>query len=514
MRKYLILLGILLCGIPAHAQQVINGNRVFVTATGNQVQCTNDGTTGTTINLLAKATTTGCIKTGTTDTNVPVWIVTSASATTGSASLAVTGQASCKMDSTIASGGEGYYVVESTTTAGDCHAQSAQPTGVFIVGSLISDSTTSGSIATVQVLSTFNPAGGTSSPTIEAFAGDGSDGAVTADGTTTLTCLGAPTATVYTLTRDCFFTTLVNNTSTTIKTANYRLLASVSITNNGTISNNGSNGGNGGNAAGATGGTAGTAGTILAAGTLPAVAIGKVGVVGATGVTTAATGAAGTAATAAQTGTNTLVATATASTVAGGAGGSSVGGANAGGAGGTGGSSGAASVVKYPARVPSRAEFMVIPAGTGYAPASTIAGSGSGGAGAGDGTNAGGGGGASGGNGSPGGLMVLISPTIVNSATGLITATGGNGGNGGNGAAGVGGNAGGGGGGSGGEAGSGGAIALVYTTLTETTVATAASGSGGSAGALGAGVGTGANGVIGNAGVASLAGTIWRISLP
>lgn len=357
--------------------------------------------------------------------------------------------------------------------------------------------------------------GGSGSPAIESWAGDGSDGAITADGTTTLTCLGAPSATVYTLTRDCFFTTLTVNTSTTIKTAEYRILASTSLTNNGTIAANGANGGNGGNAAGATGGTAGSTGANIAVGSLPASLAGKIGVVGATGVTTAAAGAAGTAGTAGTLGTSPLIATNLSAGLIGGAGGASVGGANAGGAGGAAGGAITGQVIsKQLPRTPRSAEFFYLTTGIAMAPEGQIAGSGSGGAGAGDGTNAGGGGGGSGGNGASGGFIVLISPTITNSATGLITTTGGNGGTGGNGAAGVGGNAGGGGGGSGGESGSGGAIALIYTTLTETTAATAAAGTGGTGGSLGAGVGTGSNGAAGSTGNVSIAGTIWRISLP
>lgn len=350
---------------------------------------------------------------------------------------------------------------------------------------------------------------------IESWAGDGSDGAVTADGTTTLTCLGAPAATVYTLTRDCYFTTFVNNTSTTIKTANYRILAATSFVNNGTIQNTGGNGVNGSNAAGATGGALGAAATSTSVGSLPSFGTGKAGVAGATGVTTAATGAAGTAGVAASVGANALNSTTSATTVAGGAGGASVAGANAGGAGGAAASaSGTATLAKQLPRGPSRAEYMYQALGVGYLPGAISGGSGSGGAGAGDGTNAGGGGGGSGGGGGPGGPVVLISPTITNSATGLITSTGGTGGNGGNGAAGVAGNAGGGGGGSGGQGGSGGAVVLVYRTLTETTAVTAAAGSGGSAGTAGAGAGTGSTGSAGNAGTSSVAGTIWRIALP
>ncbi len=60
------------------------------------------------------------------------------------------------MDAT-ASNTEGFWVVASATTAGDCHAQSAVPAGAFIVGSLVSNSTTSGSSATVTVRGAYVP---------------------------------------------------------------------------------------------------------------------------------------------------------------------------------------------------------------------------------------------------------------------------------------------------------------------------------------------------------------------
>lgn len=157
MRKYLsLIVSVLICFAPAaEAQQVVNGNRVSVSGTGNQVQCANDATTGTTINRLAKMTSTGCLLAAITDTNIPLWIVTSASATTGNASMATSGEASCVMDTTIASGASGDYVIESVTTAGQCHPQSAQPSGVFVVGTLTPDATTSGSAANVRIVSTF-----------------------------------------------------------------------------------------------------------------------------------------------------------------------------------------------------------------------------------------------------------------------------------------------------------------------------------------------------------------------
>src|SRR5262249_13496962 len=107
-----------------------------------------------TVNLLAKLTSTGAVKAGTGDTNVAVFVVTSGAGTTGSASLTASGPVLCVMDSTT-SNTEGFYVIASTTTAGRWHAQSAQPSGVFVVGTMISNATTSGSTATVAVNSSF-----------------------------------------------------------------------------------------------------------------------------------------------------------------------------------------------------------------------------------------------------------------------------------------------------------------------------------------------------------------------
>ena len=74
--------------------------------------------------------------------------------------------------------------------------------------------------------------------------GDGSDGAVTWDGTTTILGM-APVSTVYTLTRDIYISTGILNSSTTIKANGYRIFASVSLTVNGTIDRSGNNGTNG-----------------------------------------------------------------------------------------------------------------------------------------------------------------------------------------------------------------------------------------------------------------------------
>lgn len=141
MKKLLITLAVL--SLYASAQQVLNGARAFPSP--------NDGTTGTTVNLLAKVNTAGnAIKAGTSDTAVPTWIVVDNAGTSGSASLAFLGLAQCKMDATTASTG-GFFVIASTTTGGDCHAQSSAPSGVWVVGTMFDSSTTSGSLGNVIV---------------------------------------------------------------------------------------------------------------------------------------------------------------------------------------------------------------------------------------------------------------------------------------------------------------------------------------------------------------------------
>jgi hypothetical protein len=69
--------------------------------------------------------------------------------------------------------------------------------------------------------------------------GDGSDGAVTFDGSTTLLTL-APSSSVYTLTRDIYLAdgSIINN-GVTIKTGGFRVFCAGTLTNNGSILWNG-----------------------------------------------------------------------------------------------------------------------------------------------------------------------------------------------------------------------------------------------------------------------------------
>jgi hypothetical protein len=141
-RLLLLLLALaLVCPTGARGQTTFAGGA----ATSYAV---NDITTGTTTTLLAKLTTTGALKAATTDTTVPVFLVTGGGGTAGSASLLMSGSGVCTMDATQASA-RGYYVVASTTTAGQCHPQASQPTTAYCVGRVLDNATTSGQTATI-----------------------------------------------------------------------------------------------------------------------------------------------------------------------------------------------------------------------------------------------------------------------------------------------------------------------------------------------------------------------------
>jgi hypothetical protein len=113
----------------------------------------NDGSTGTTQFASAKINAAGnAINATTGDTAIPTYPVLAGAGTSGNAALAYSGPAYGTMDSTIASGAGGFYIINSTTAAHEFHAQSAAPSaGVWVVGYLISSSTTSGSSALIQV---------------------------------------------------------------------------------------------------------------------------------------------------------------------------------------------------------------------------------------------------------------------------------------------------------------------------------------------------------------------------
>jgi hypothetical protein len=139
---------LILFSLPLFAQSggLVNGTRGFPVP--------NDATTGTALNATAVIDAAGqAITAGTSNTGVPTYVVVGGAGIFGHAVLASAGSlAACTMDTTIASAAGGYYVVNSTTVAGDCHAQSAAPAnGTWVIGFLDASSTTAGSAALVNV---------------------------------------------------------------------------------------------------------------------------------------------------------------------------------------------------------------------------------------------------------------------------------------------------------------------------------------------------------------------------
>lgn len=331
-----------------------------------------------------------------------------------------------------------------------------------------------------------------------AYGGTGTDGAVTADGTTTVTCLGAPSTDVYTMSRDCFFTTLVVNSAATIVTNNYTLYANNFVTVSGTISNNGQAGGitTGGRDTSSSSNNNGSQNDLTSGNSSGTGANGGSGVSGTTG-----NGTAGTTGLNGASPSNAIAAnTFTPATWSSGAGGAGSGG-HTGGAAANSGSPGTVTETQFIPALPVRLlQNNNTAAGWAYQISNQAPGAPSGGAGGGDGTNDGGNGGYGGGAGGEGGFLVIAAPTITVTSTGLIEANGGVGGAGGPGGSPLAGNAGGGGGGAGGAGGNGGLVFLVTHNYTNHGVVEAIGGAGGALGTGGAGTGTGGAGTNGQAG--------------
>lgn len=259
---------------------------------------------------------------------------------------------------------------------GSFPAASSVPSGTLAVatdqGNAILGYAVYQSIANVWVLIIASGPVGALAP----FCGDGSDGAVVLDGTTTYpfaTLVGS----VYTQSREIFSTTLVINAGVTLKPNGWPRYFQVSCVNNGTISLDG------GNAAGVTPGAAPGTGGIY-----------QNNVAGS--ISTTGNGVAG--------------------------GGNGIGMGN----GGTGGAGnpGTASGTPFSARSSTSSFHSPVPAQTGvlaFGGVSRALGAGpGGGSGGGDGTNKGGSGGA------PGGFDASFGPSFINN--GVMTAKGGNGG--------------------------------------------------------------------------------------
>lgn len=344
--------------------------------------------------------------------------------------------------------------------------------------------------------------------------GNGSDGAGVADGSGTLAGL-SPSSSIYTLTRDVYFTDLTISTGVTIKANGYQIFVSGTLTINGTgtIQNNGGDGSAGVTGSGSSGGAGGGGGTLAPGGTLPA---GIAGIAGGTGGNANANnignpgtdGGNGVSANP-SIGVSGSVGTSNTGNFGGQANGKQ------GGAGGAGGTAGTATLALYPPDTLLGCYIHADLVATYLQHKGTASSGGAGGGGAGGGGApgvAGGGGGGAGGGGAPGGIVAVYAKIIVNASTGGIKANGGAGGNGGNGGISSGSNYGGGGGGAGGRGGNGGAVIVVYETLTQTGSFLASGGSGSTHGSGSAG-NIGANGNDGTDGGAGISGTVWQYQI-
>lgn len=101
---------------------------------GGTITVTNDGSTGTTVNLLAKINSSGnAVKAGTSDTAVPTYLCVSGCGTSGSATLEVGGSGTCQADASGVTAG--HFVITSTATAGRCaDGGTTAPTTAWVVG--------------------------------------------------------------------------------------------------------------------------------------------------------------------------------------------------------------------------------------------------------------------------------------------------------------------------------------------------------------------------------------------
>jgi len=332
------------------------------------------------------------------------------------------------------------------------------------------------STATTTISGTLNVSGNTTfSGTVTGISntfGDGTDGDVTISTTTTLTS-------------DKFYNNLTVNNGVTLNAGGYKIYVKGTLTNAGTISNNG---GNGGNASGATGGSAGTSASVGSTGAT---------VNGVAGVNGGATDTAGTAGTSVGLSLGSV----------GVAGGAVSGGGTAGGSAGTISSTDLLRFGYFGVTKNATSSIVLANTTTTYALFSAFQSAsstyGQFGIGSGSGSGAGGGassgtGGGGGGSGASGGFIYIIANSLVN--TGTISANGGNGGNGGD-ASGSSNCRGGGGGG----AGSGGIILIAYNTYSGSGTLSVAGGTGGT-GSAGTGVG-----VAGNSGSNGNVGKIYRV---
>lgn len=111
-------------------------------------QVANAGSTGTTLHKLAKLTgaPSTAVVTATTDTASAIGIVTAGAGTSGNATIAIQGQATCTFDNATTAGD---YVQISSVTAGNCHDAGSSAPSIEAIGRVLS---TNGSAGTYNIL--------------------------------------------------------------------------------------------------------------------------------------------------------------------------------------------------------------------------------------------------------------------------------------------------------------------------------------------------------------------------
>lgn len=127
---------------------VVNGNTDVMANGAYLTEISNASTTGTTANKLAKLTgvPSTAVLAATTDTDGIIGVVVGAAGTTGSAQIAISGQAACVFENATAAGD---FVAIGSSTAGDCHdAGASRPSTGQTLGRVLA-TVTAGSSAEV-----------------------------------------------------------------------------------------------------------------------------------------------------------------------------------------------------------------------------------------------------------------------------------------------------------------------------------------------------------------------------
>lgn len=132
----------------------------------------NDTGTGTVLNSLAKINTSGnAVIAGTSDTAVPVYIVTAGAGTSGNATLAYGGLITCQMDAAGAT--IGHFIGTSTATGGRCMDLGATaPTTGWVIG-IAQTTAAANANSNIALLEGYNAAAGASTPAVFSQLGNG-----------------------------------------------------------------------------------------------------------------------------------------------------------------------------------------------------------------------------------------------------------------------------------------------------------------------------------------------------